>query len=70
MNAFLKKPGTPGEVEKSGGVFRLKAETSRTDDLAQQARNSVRMEELAAVVARLAERMKALEEVCSNIHRP
>lgn len=61
MKALFKKPGTPGEVERSSGVFRLKACPPGTEDLARQARDCVKVEELAAVVARLAERVKALE---------
>ncbi|NMB55136.1 MAG: hypothetical protein GYA15_10595 [Leptolinea sp.] len=62
MNAFIKKPKMPGEVEKSGGVFRLKAGSPIPEDLARQAKDCKKVEELVAVVARLAERVKALEE--------
>ncbi len=62
MSAKPGKVKSPGAVEKVNGQFRLKAEARPADDSALLAKGNLKMDELAAVVGRLLERVKVLEE--------
>lgn len=62
MSGLKVKIKTPGAVEKVNGQFRLKVDPRQADDAALLAKSNLKVDELAAVVNRLIERVKALEE--------
>jgi hypothetical protein len=62
MKAMKGKVKPPDAVEKADGLFRLKAVNRAEDDQAVLSKDSLKVDELAGVVSRLMERVKALEE--------
>ncbi len=62
MSGLKVKIKTPDAVEKVNGQFRLKVYARPADDAALLAKSNLKVDELAAVVGRLLERVKVLEE--------
>jgi hypothetical protein len=62
MKAMKEKVKPPDAVEKADGLFRLKAGNRADDDLTVLSKGGLKVDELARVVFRLMERVKALEE--------
>lgn len=67
MNGFTGKVKPPAAVEKVDGVLRLKPDTSSSQgkhatDLNALVKGGLKVDDLAAIVARLMERVKELEE--------
>jgi hypothetical protein len=67
MKGLEAKVKTPGAVEKMNGAYRLKPDATSTrarsaEDMALLAKSSLKVDELAAIVGRLMERVKELEE--------
>lgn len=62
MKALKVKVNSPAAVEKSDGVFLLKADNRQTADTAVLAKGGLKVDDLAGVVSRLMERVKRLEE--------
>ncbi len=66
MKDLKSKGKTPDAVEKADGLYRLKpkddARAKHADDLSVLSKGGLKVDELAAVVGHLLERVKALEE--------